>query len=446
MSIPVIVKSLVKPAAYFFAIVALAGCQAYKLVSPATPTPVTGGYSVTPTVAWSKTTVLGDERWTTEGNVLQEIAFADIGPGENMLNAPIHMPAFQPHLVVSRAGENKLPRYGAAMTLLDVKDFIEATLVQVGALNVVLDDMQAARFGAADGFRLGFGFNMKSGLAYKGFIVGAQVGGRLKLMIYSAAEVFYYARNLGEAERLATSVQFAGPVAPATTTMASVMPAAPAPATPPAAQPANPNLIALPPRPDGVARRAPTYTALPPAPAMAPTPTLGADVVALPPCSSLPYEQPPGTRNINDAVAGGRNTALLPVAPLRRVDRPCIPDEPQQGTTIRDVISPGTGTSGTVRPITAIAPSAAISGPSVAAPAVQPLPLCSSLPMEQPPGTRNVADAAYTRGALLPVAAPVRVNKPCIPDPGPQGAAIRDAVAPNGTNPASLRPITTIQR
>ncbi|MCD6073739.1 MAG: lipoprotein, partial [Rhodospirillales bacterium] len=363
--------------AALFAIAALVGCQAYKLVSPG-PTPVTGGYSVTPTAAWNKATVMGDERWTTEGNVLQEVAFADIGHGDRLFNAPIHTPAFPPGVIVSRVGENKLPAYRADMTLFDVKDFIEATLVQVGALNVSISDMRPAKFGALDGFRIDIGYNMKTGLARRGFIVGVQTGGRLKLIIYSAAEVFYYARNLPEAERLVASVQFAGAVAPAENAVASAMPAAAAPAVQSPPQPANPNLVALPPRPDGAPRRTPVYTAGP-----APAPATASAGGALPPCSSV-TQLPESTKSIADSVGGRSNLARIDVAP--KPTTPCVDlppcssvaELPEGTTTIANSVG-GRSNLAPVVAATPCAPAPSAAAPSAIVPIVRaaPLPPCS---------------------------------------------------------------------
>jgi hypothetical protein len=233
------------------------------------------------------------------------------------------------------------------MTLLDVREFIEASLTQLGAVDLNIANFQAGKFGVADGFRFDVQFAYKTGLIAKGFVVGTISGDRLVGMMFTAAETYYYARDLPEAERIVASIEFGGTVASAETSLArKPVPVATIVANPgPLANPAlyaKPMPVVVAPAPQTGQQPAPASASAQPAFVTAPiAPT------ALPLCSTLPYEQPPGTRNINETMRAA--TALLPIAAPVRVNRPCIPDPPG-GTTARDVAQ----SKDNLRPVTAV--------------------------------------------------------------------------------------------
>lgn len=186
-------------------LVALAGCVNYALVPPARTT-VTGSYSVAPTLTWNKATLHGDERWTIDGNSLQELIFISATDGKRILSSPLGGPTLTDPVI--RPSNDKLPPYQATMTPIDIKELVEASITQLGAVNLQTSNFRPAKFGNASGFRFDLAFAQKNGLLEKGFAVGAQVGDRLNLIIFTAASVYYYDRDFPEAQRIVDSIEF----------------------------------------------------------------------------------------------------------------------------------------------------------------------------------------------------------------------------------------------
>ena len=395
----------------------LGGCLNYAMVPPVRTTVANNAFSIVPGRTWNKNTMNNDERWTLDGNSLQELIFFNATNGQQLSSTRLGGSTFGTGVIVQK--KDNLPPFTSTMTLLDIPEFIEASLTQLEAVDLNVTNFQAGKFGAADGFRFDIQFAYKTGLVAKGFVVGTVSGGRLVGMIFTAAETYYYARDLSEAERIVASIEFGGTVAPAETSLARAP--VPVPSIVPAVSAKPSPVVAAP-----VPQTPPPAAA--PRPAFVPAPIAA---TALPPCSSLPLVQPPGTRNINDAVSRGKDGALLPVAAPVRVDSPCIPDASPQGTMIRDVLNPGSAPRDSLKPISAPA------APAPAAANAASLPPCSSLPLVQPPGTRSISDAT-SRIGNGPVAAPVRVQEPCIPDPPVQGTTARDVAGSKG----NLRPVT----
>ena len=420
----------------------LAGCLNYSLMPPVRTKVANNAFSIEPGRTWNKNAQNQDERWTLDGNSLQELIFFNAVSGQPLSSTRLGGSAFGTSVIVSK--KEKLPPLASTMTLLDVQEFIEASLTQLDAVDLYVANFQPGKFGNADGFRFDIQFAYKSGLIAKGFVVGTIAGGRLVGMIFTAAETYYYARDLPEAERIVASIEFGGTVAAADRSLARapapIPSLAPSFSAPPAPAPAfaapAPQTVPQPASPPAAAANRLAYV---PAPIAA----------ALPPCSSLPMEQPPGTRNIND-IAGNKSDHLLPVAAPRRVDKPCVLDDAPQGTTIRDLQFSGTSARPGIaaQPVTTIAKPGEQQRPAFAVAPItaSPLPLCSSLPMVQPPGTRSINDAVLSGkdGALLPVAAPVRANQPCIPDNQPQGTTIQSVISPGTGTRDTLKPITAI--
>ena len=183
----------------------LYACVNYALVPPARTT-VAGSYSVAPTVAWNKSTLHGDERWTIDGNTLQELVFVSATDGKQILSSPLGGPTLSDPAI--RPSNEKLPVYRKSMTVLDIKELVEASITQLGAVNLATTNFRAPKFGNTDGFRFDLSFARKNGLREKGFVVGAQVGEQLHLIIFIAAATYYYERDLPEAERIVQSIAF----------------------------------------------------------------------------------------------------------------------------------------------------------------------------------------------------------------------------------------------
>jgi hypothetical protein len=324
----------------------LGGCLNYSMMPPVRTKVASGAFSIEPGRTWNKNVLNGDERWTLDGNSLQELIFINAGNGQRLNSTRLGGSTFGTSVIAS--ANDKLPPFRSEMTLLDVREFIEASLTQLGAVDLNIANFQAGKFGVADGFRFDVQFAYKTGLIAKGFVVGTISGDRLVGMMFTAAETYYYARDLPEAERIVASIEFGGTVASADTSLARKP-------VPVATIVANPGLL---PNPALYAKPMPVVAAPAPQTGQQPVPasasvqpafvTAPIAPTALPLCSTLPYEQPPGTRNINETMRAA--TALLPIAAPVRVNKPCIPDPPSGGTTARDVAQ----SKDNLRPVTAV--------------------------------------------------------------------------------------------
>src|SRR5690606_14636310 len=107
-----------------YALLALAGCLNYSMVPPERTT-VAGAFSVMPSVAWNKSTLHGDERWTLDGNSLQEIIFLNVGDNQRLMSAVLGGPGLGEPVV--RPANDKIPAYLSSMTPYDIKEIIEAS-------------------------------------------------------------------------------------------------------------------------------------------------------------------------------------------------------------------------------------------------------------------------------------------------------------------------------
>jgi hypothetical protein len=95
------------------------------------------------------------------------------------------------------------------MSLLEIREFIEASIVQDGFANMKTLKFQPEKFGGKDGFRFEFTFTNKNGLRNHGFAAGATVDGKLYLVIYRGAKLHYYDKYLKNVEDMIRTVQLA---------------------------------------------------------------------------------------------------------------------------------------------------------------------------------------------------------------------------------------------
>ena len=182
-------------AALLTAVVAT-GCQQTTLVKGGEPVTVAdGAYSVLPSSSWARTDFAQEEFWTQNGPRLDRIVFYDpVEDGESLFEA-------------KSGSDEDGPEFYADMSLLEVGEFIEASLTFSGLQDVRTTQLAAANFGGETGFRLEITAYTEGGLETKGFARGMIKEETLYLMTFLAPSLHYHDRVRDDAENMADSIE-----------------------------------------------------------------------------------------------------------------------------------------------------------------------------------------------------------------------------------------------
>ena len=165
---------------------------------PAAAVPVAeNAMSVAPAAGWnrwSKKPTKQSELWSFDGPLLNQIQFYAVTPG-------------QPLAKERNKKREPLPKFAANMKATDIAEAFEQTIrVTQGAPDFVIDTIEPAQFGAADGFR--FAYHFTSGeLVRKGEARGAIVKGKLYMIAYSAPSLHYFDAGLAGATAIMDSAR-----------------------------------------------------------------------------------------------------------------------------------------------------------------------------------------------------------------------------------------------
>ena len=172
----------------------LAGCTGgYALVGPGR-TQIGDEFSVGPTMAWSQAQFGERHLWTINGVALEAIWFyAGIKDGEA--------------LIVNAGADEDVPRFDADMRPNEVMELILDSLGRTGTVNVAGSGLRPAEFGSMKGYRFKLSLQTQEGLMKRGMAIGTIREQKLQLIVYLAADMYYYDRYLNEAERIFASVE-----------------------------------------------------------------------------------------------------------------------------------------------------------------------------------------------------------------------------------------------
>lgn len=171
------------------------GCSQYSLIKTGQTIQLGQAFQIKTSGQWSKMTIQGLENWTVDGPLLERLIFFE-GVEDG-----------QPLFPETNSQKDDLPLYKSSMNVLEVQDLIEASLVRIGAHKVEIINIRPDHFGSLEGFRLNFRFMNKSGLEYKGLVVGAKRRGRLLAIMYLGTALYYYQKYLPEVEEMIASVK-----------------------------------------------------------------------------------------------------------------------------------------------------------------------------------------------------------------------------------------------
>jgi len=175
----------------------MTGCMQYQLAGAGDAIAMGDAFVLKPQSAWSRVDHGRVEMWTVDGPILEQVlVYKGLADGQDLL-----LP--QP------VGQEKkdLPKFQKAMTALEVRDLVEATFARADQVDIQTSDMKPWKFADADGFRFEYSFTTKSGLRKRGFAVGTVYQEKLYLIVYAAAELYYFDKYAGELEKVVSSVQ-----------------------------------------------------------------------------------------------------------------------------------------------------------------------------------------------------------------------------------------------
>ena len=179
----------------------LASCAAYEHVKPDKKVAINGSLTLDPQIDWNRLANGKTESWTIDGNGLQEMRiYAGLKDGD------VLFPSVGP--VEDPEKDKKKPKFGAKMTPIEIMEFFDASVSQLGAANVEVSNLRPERLGGQSGFRFDFTFASDSGLRYQGFAVGTVKDEKLYMILFKATELYFFPRNKDDVERLIRSVCF----------------------------------------------------------------------------------------------------------------------------------------------------------------------------------------------------------------------------------------------
>lgn len=173
---------------------------AYKLIEARMPVAVAkSGLTVTPPEAWNKIPYGAGKRsesWTLDGLNLNELEFfADIENGKPLVRE-----------IDKR--DRPLPRFNAGMLAPDIVALYETTLRTVSqTASYTTDSVEPATFAGAPGVRFTFSYTLQDEVKRRGEAVGAVIGGKLYLAVFTAAATHYFPRDVAQFREIAASAR-----------------------------------------------------------------------------------------------------------------------------------------------------------------------------------------------------------------------------------------------
>jgi hypothetical protein len=182
--------------------VLVSACVAFSLVEPGTRT--IGELQVDASVAWNQAPAAmnpaarpGTKVWTRDGLLLDRIV---IIPG-----VPDGEPIFKP-----ASKSQALPSFKADMLPNEIEELTESSIVKLfgeGQAAVTTTALRPQRFGEDRGIMFDVEAAVSDGPDYRGF-VGAFINAeRLYMLIYLAAEPFYFDKHREDAESIIKSAR-----------------------------------------------------------------------------------------------------------------------------------------------------------------------------------------------------------------------------------------------
>ncbi len=183
---------MARHASLFILALLIAACVQYSLVKPE-KVAIGDVYTVDAQISWNRMTEGKTEIWTVDGPLLQELRFIKgVEDGDALF----------------RGGAVwNLPPFKSKMTAIEIKELFETSLAQIGVARMRTLNLRPESFGPVAGFRFEFTYARKDGLEKQGFALGAVIGEKLHMIIYSGTRLHYYPKHKDEVERLVRSIR-----------------------------------------------------------------------------------------------------------------------------------------------------------------------------------------------------------------------------------------------
>lgn len=187
------------------ALLVFAGCGTFQAVGMEQTVVAKGPLKVTPpAVIWNKvpsinTPYVNGEVWTASGLPLDTVIFvSNLNDG-----IAIYKPA--------RNSNTEYPVFKADMLPNELAELVISSIsIQTGAATVDIDQLLPRLFAGADGFDMTYQRTGQDEVKRRGRVAGAVVDGKLHLIMYEAARLYYFDQYAQQAERLIESATLTG--------------------------------------------------------------------------------------------------------------------------------------------------------------------------------------------------------------------------------------------
>ncbi|MEX0694256.1 MAG: hypothetical protein WD075_07430 [Rhodospirillales bacterium] len=170
---------------------ALNACTVYSLVEPG-KVEVGDAYVITVNSSWSKSSHGHTYTFTKDGPALQSLTITT-GIKEK-------------DFMVSGSTDAPLPPYKKDLSLIEIQQFINDSMVALGAEKMEFTEIRPEPFGAWQGIRAEYNYFTKSGLQIRGLIVAAQNNDKFYYIMYNAPALHFFEKNRKDAEDIIQSV------------------------------------------------------------------------------------------------------------------------------------------------------------------------------------------------------------------------------------------------
>lgn len=187
-------------------LLSLAACETYTAVSAGQSVPVGEGVTVTAVGDWAAVSkqFVGNEgidaMWTVDGpSINQLLFFSRVENGEPFMKS------------LNKKVNEDLPTWRVGMTEPDVMELVETTLAKVYEAPIVTaTNLRPQVFLSSPGFAFEFDMVIKTQLETKGLVIGTQQNGLLRMMIYLAPKMHYFALHEDTVRAIAASARAGG--------------------------------------------------------------------------------------------------------------------------------------------------------------------------------------------------------------------------------------------
>jgi hypothetical protein len=186
--------------AALFAVLLLSSCAVYSLVEPQARVTIANGLSVQPTRPWNHMYDILEQNvyvWTMDGHLLNTLAFvAGLENGVSILRTP--------------SGAEAMPVFRSTMGPTEIAELFEASLARTAETGAIVRTarLRPADFAGKPGFRFDFTFiDQADDVERRGIAAGTVYEGRLYLIFFHGARLYYFPRHVDEAEAIIRSAR-----------------------------------------------------------------------------------------------------------------------------------------------------------------------------------------------------------------------------------------------